>query len=58
MAGSMGIGGGEVLGRVGGVPGGKRTARVLAPADLDELLEVGDFGGHGDGDEMSRWRSL
>jgi hypothetical protein len=24
----------------------KRTAGILAPADLDELLDIGDFGRH------------
>lgn len=29
---------------------GKRTLSILAPADLDELLDIGDFGRHLDGD--------
>jgi hypothetical protein len=28
---------------------GPRTLGILAPADLDELLDVGDFGRHFDG---------
>lgn len=27
---------------------GERTFRILAPADLDELLDIGDFGRHDD----------
>ena len=27
----------------------ERTGGVLAPADFDELLDVGDFGRHGGG---------
>lgn len=28
---------------------GERTLGILAPADLDELLDIGDFGRHGEG---------
>lgn len=29
------------------VPGYKRTGRIIAAADLNELLDVGDFARHG-----------
>jgi len=33
---------------------GQRTRSVLAAADLDELLDIGDFARHGDGIDAIR----